>query len=112
MELHQKTRDLHDKILTFMMNESLNKKGKDYYGRLMRELNSGNYYYNELAELALYVYNLDISMLISELATLRRSDDTFNRDYKGIIISAQKTKGTVKFLEDFCTKFVDKYCNF
>ena len=112
MELPQKTRDLHDKILTFMTNESLNKKGKDFHGRLMRELNSGTYYYNEISELALYAYNLDVSMLVSELAILKRSEETFHRDYKGIVNTAQKAKGTVKFLEDFCTKFVDKFCNF
>ena len=39
----------------------------------------------------------------------KTSADTFNRDYKGIITSAQKTKGTVKFVEDFYTTFVDKY---
>lgn len=113
VELSKAARDLHDKLIKIVRNESLKGVSKDFLGRLLRELSSGTFYFNPLSELALHVYNLDISMLVSENAKLVRNNASFDNDYKSIIMAAQRARGGVvtRFLDDFCSMFIIKFCN-
>jgi hypothetical protein len=112
VELSKAARDLHEKLIKILRNENLKGASKDFLGRLLRELSSGTFYFNPLSELALHVYNLDISMLVSENAKLVRNNASFENDYKSIILAAQRAKGGVtRFIDDFCSNFIIKFCN-
>jgi len=102
---------MHEKILTIISLESNSTKVKDYAGRLERELSAHpTYYYNSLAKLAIYLYKLNIPMLMTAEAENIKSLEISTQKYKPIIIAAQKNKkSNGQFIPQFCTLFVSKY---
>lgn len=103
------TRQLHLKIMMIILQESQTKL-KDYIGRLDREFSThGPYYYNGLAKLAIYLYKLEIPMLMTEEANAVKSEDISVQNYKKLINAAQKKSVGVKFVMLFCTLLVNKF---
>ena len=109
--LDESSRQLHAKIVEIVATES---KAKiiDYAGRLDREFsNSGTYYFDGLAKLALHLYKLDIPMLMSsEAGDVKRGTEVSLQRYKKLIVAAQKqSPGGLKFIAQFCSLLVSKY---
>jgi len=103
------SRNLHLKIVTIISQESQTKL-KDYVGRLDREFSThGTFYFNGLAKLALYLYKLDIPMLMTEEVDAIRSEDISVQNYKKLITAAQKKSVSVKFVQQFCSLLVSKF---
>ena len=103
-------RQLHAKIVEIVAKES-KAKFKDYVGRLDREFsNSGTYYFDGLAKLAIYLYKLDIPMLMSsEVDDIKRGAEVSLQRYKKVITAAQKQPPGLKFIAQFCSFLVSKY---
>jgi hypothetical protein len=104
--LDESSRQLHAKIVEIVAKESI------YAGRLDREFsNSGTYYFDGLAKLALHLYKLDIPMLMSsEAGDVKRGTEVSLQRYKKLIVAAQKqSPGGLKFIAQFCSLLVSKY---
>lgn len=107
--LDEGTRQLHFKIMTIVSQVSQSKH-KDYVGRLDREFsNHGTFYFNCLAKLGLYLYKLEIPMLMTEEADAIKAEDISVQNFKKLISTAQKKSGSSTFVLLFSTLLVSKF---
>ena len=101
-------RELHNRIVTVIMNEAAIKK-PDFSGRLQRELPFSQYI-NPLAVLSIEVYQLKIAQLNTPEVQQLIADGGEERDYKTAIFGNRTTsKGLSAFVSAFVDLFVLKY---